>query len=140
MLAGISIALPNGRGSDGKSRRFNEAIRATSVRRCERIARARARQAEPPAPPRQTLAFSRWRRRFRLRIDIFSRLLREWLDPRGFPYPTEYQWRSPCLVIPLPVQPYPPIPGIPVDDRAVVAGFPRAMAGRVSGRRQPGRE
>src|SRR5437762_4585178 len=75
MLAGISIALPNGRGSDGKSRRSNEAIRATTVRRCERIARARARQAEPPAPPRQTLAFSRWRRRFRLRIDIFSRLL-----------------------------------------------------------------
>src|SRR5437762_13482148 len=46
-----------------------------SLRRCERIARARARQAEPPAPPRQTLAFSRWRRRFRLRIDISSRLL-----------------------------------------------------------------
>ena len=49
--------------------------RHVSVRRCERIGREQPRQAKPPAPPAGTMELHRWRRRFRLRLLIFSHLL-----------------------------------------------------------------
>jgi hypothetical protein len=45
------------------------------VRRCEKIGRKRPGQAKPPAPPLTQNDFHWWRRRFRLRILIFSQLL-----------------------------------------------------------------
>ncbi|MBZ5619458.1 MAG: hypothetical protein LAQ69_12155 [Acidobacteriia bacterium] len=59
------------------------------MRSCEGIARKRARQAEPPAPPRKTQDLVWWRRRFRLRILIFSQLLRlrEWPPAPPTPNP-----------------------------------------------------
>jgi hypothetical protein len=51
--------------------------RTASVRSCEKIARKRARQTEPSAPPLQASHLLRWRRRFRLRSVILSRLLSE---------------------------------------------------------------
>ena len=52
------------------------AISAT-VRGCEKIARKRARQAEPPTPPLKMQDLLWWRRRFRLRSWILSQHLRE---------------------------------------------------------------
>jgi hypothetical protein len=50
---------------------------AATVRSREKIARKRARQAEPPAPPLKILDLLWWRRRFRLRSWILSQHLRE---------------------------------------------------------------
>jgi len=45
------------------------------VRSCEKIGRRRPGQAKPPAPPLTAHNLHWWRRRFRLRILIFSQLL-----------------------------------------------------------------
>jgi len=49
--------------------------RSLSLNGCEKIAGKRARQAKAPAPPLRTQHLFWWRRRFRLRILIFSQLL-----------------------------------------------------------------
>ena len=55
------------------------------MRSCEKIGRKRPGQAKPPAPPLTQNDFHWWRRRFRLRILIFSQLLTVSLDSVFFP-------------------------------------------------------
>jgi hypothetical protein len=80
-LVGYALFLP--------WERFDR-YRAATVRSREKIARDRAWQAEPPAPPLETQDFFWWRRRFRLRPAIVSQLLRERYPtppPIAYPYP-----------------------------------------------------
>ena len=60
---------------DGVRLSANVFLPSENVKCCERNARKRARQTRPSAPPLETLACHRWRRRFRLRIENISSFL-----------------------------------------------------------------